>query len=201
MIAGPVEGEERAEELAAAAEESYRSLGDTWGEAAALNALGWLYVAQERFAGTGDVFERTLSASVAAGDEQFTAMAEVNLAEYLLHNGDVEGSAALLASCVERHRSLRLPYSVAYLLEAVARLAAEQGDARQAARLIGAASAMRSAAGLSVWGSQLERREQFINVVRTGLGETDYRESFDAGSRLSYSDALDAAVPAPGAER
>ena len=47
---------------------------------------------QERFDGTADVFERTLEASFAAGDEQFSALAEVNLAEYRLHAGDVDAA-------------------------------------------------------------------------------------------------------------
>ena len=197
MLAGPIDGEARAEELAVAAEDSYRRLGDAWGEAAALNTLGWLYVAQERFNGTGDVFERTLAASVAAGDEQFSAMAEVNLAEYLLHHGDQDGAATLLSSCLERHRSLRLLYSVAYLLEAIARLDAARGNERGATRLVGAASAMREAAGLSVWGSQFERREQFVEELRDALGDPAYAEAFDAGTQLSYSDALDEASPMP----
>ncbi|MFN8052587.1 MAG: DUF4062 domain-containing protein [Acidimicrobiales bacterium] len=193
MTAGPVDGETRSEELAEETLAIYRRLGDTWGEAAALNVLGWLYVAQERFDGHEDVFERTLSTSVAAGDEQFSAMAEVNLAEYRLHEGDVEGAAALLASCIDRHRSLRLVYSVAYLLEAIARLVAHQGDPARAARLLGAAAQMRESVGVSVWGSQLLRRDRFVDEVRAALGATDYDAAVAAGRLLCYADALDEA--------
>ncbi|MFN8026085.1 MAG: DUF4062 domain-containing protein [Acidimicrobiia bacterium] len=80
MLAGPALGEAKAEELALEGVARCRSIGDPWGEAAALNALGWLYVAQERF-DEGTVFDDTLRASLAAGDGQFAAMAEVNLAE------------------------------------------------------------------------------------------------------------------------
>ena len=193
MIAGPAEGEARSERLAEDALTMYRSVGDTWGEAAALNALGWLYVSQERFDGTADVFERTLAVSLAAGDEQFSAMAEVNLAEYLLHVGQAEAAAGLLASCVARHRPLRLMYSVAYLLDASARLAAEQGDSERAAQLLGAASQMRASAGVSVWGSQLVRRDRFSAGLRSALGEDRFVAAFDDGTRLSYAEALDQA--------
>ena len=141
MIVAPVDGESQAEELAAQALELYDRLGDPWGEAAALNVLGWLYVAQERFDAT-DVLERTLSTSIAAGDEQFTAMAEVNLAEARLHDGDVPGATTLLRSCVDRHRATRLPYSVAYVLDAVARVAGRDGDPARAARLTAAADGL-----------------------------------------------------------
>jgi tetratricopeptide (TPR) repeat protein len=170
---------------------AYERLGDRWGEAAALNALGWLYTVQDRFDGNEALFERTLSVSKAAGDVQFSAMAEVNLAEQRLHLGDVEGATILFAACVDRHRSLRLMYSVAYLLEAVARLAAGVGDPERATRLAGAASGLRETAGVAVWGTQLDRRNRFFDQLRTALGADQFAEAFAAGSRLSYADALD----------
>jgi hypothetical protein len=191
MIAGPAEGEAASEHLADEALAMYRRLGDTWGEAAVLNVLGWLVVSQERFDGAAGVVERTLEASLASGDEQFCAMAEVNLAEYRLHLGDVERARTLLTSCVDRHRSLRLLYSVAYLLEASARLAAHDGDAGRAARLLGAASQLREATGVSVWGSQLERRGRLVADVRAALGEDGFTAAFRTGTGLSYAEALD----------
>jgi predicted ATPase len=193
MIAGPNE-EARAEELAREATERYRRLDDLWGQAAALNALGWLLVSQERFDGS-DVFEETLSMSLAAGDEQFSALGEVNLAEYAMHQGDVERARVLLVSSVERHRSLRLMYSVAYMLDAAARLAALTDHARRASRLIGAATRLRDSAGVSVWGSQLERRERFVEGLRATLGDDEFAKELAAGSALCYADAVAEAVP------
>jgi predicted ATPase len=193
MIVGPAQGEARAEQLAKDTLGMYRRLGDVWGEAAALNALGWLYVAQEKFEGNDGLFEDTLSTSSSTGDEQFTALAEVNLAEYRLYRDDAAGAAELLASCVQRHRALRLMYSVAYLLEAVARLAWNQQDSTRAARLVGAAEQQRATAGVSVWGSQLVRRDRFLDQLRTALGADAFAAALAAGADLCYSDALDAA--------
>ena len=128
MIAGPTEGEARAEEIANQSLAVYERLSDLWGRAAALNVLGWLYVAQERFDGNEELFGSTLTTAIAGGDQQFISMAEVNLAEYHLYEGNIAAATELLTSCVSRHRSLRLMYSVAYLLDAVARISArEQG--------------------------------------------------------------------------
>ena len=115
----------------------------TWAEAGALNVLGWLYVSQERFEGNGPLFFETLAKAKAAGDGNFISLAEVNLAEYFLDRGDAEQAAELLVSCASRHRSVRLRYSVAYLLDTAARLIASRGDATDAARLLGAASHLR----------------------------------------------------------
>ncbi len=196
MIVGPSEGEARCEQLAQEALLMYQRLGDAWGEAAALNALGWLYVAQERFDGAQELFERTLSRSLSAGDEQFCAMAEVNLAEYHLDGGDIAAATDLLASCVQRHRSLRLMYSVAYLLEAAARLTSQGGHRTRATRLMGAASQLREAAGVSVWGSQLERRARFVAELSAALGPPVFEDAIAAGAQLGYADALDE-VPRP----
>ena len=155
--------------------------------------LGWLFVSQERFDRAAEVGQRTLDASLASGDEQFCAMAEVNLAECRLHEGDADAARTLLMSCVDRHRSLRLLYSVAYLLEASARLAAHDGDTGRAAELLGAASHLRESTGVSVWGSQLERRDRFVADVRTALGEDGFTVAFRTGTGLSYAEALDVA--------
>jgi hypothetical protein len=45
---------------------------------------------------------------------------------------------------------------------------------------------------VSVWGSQRERRDRFIEKLRAALGETEFATAFAAGTELSYSGALDA---------
>ncbi len=189
MVVGPVAGEQLAEELALQSLATYRRLGDTWGEAAALNVLGWIYTAQERF-DDEIVFEQALSVSLAAGDEQFTALAEVNLAEYRLHHGGVDETSRLLASCTERHRSLRLMYSVAYLLEGAARLAAHRRDPERAARLLGAASEMRSSTDVAVWGSQLARRDRFAAELSSTVGPQIFAAAMASGRALDYTSAV-----------
>jgi hypothetical protein len=196
MIAGPTEGEARAEELANQSLAVYEQLSDTWGQAAALNVLGWLYVSQERFDANEAILRSALTASTAMGDQQFSAMAEVNVAEHLLHEGNLVEAMALLASGVGRHRSLRLMYSVAYLLDAVARVAAHEQNASSAALLVGAATHLRATSGVSVWGSQLERRNRFIDQLRSDLGPSGFDTAHAAGEQLCYADALDEAVRA-----
>ena len=192
MLAGPLDGEERSEELAEQCLDLCRRLADLWGEAAALNVLGWLYVGQERFAENGPLFVETLAKAQAAGDAHFIGMAEVNLAEYLLDQGDAEQAANVLASCASRHRSVRLRYSVAYLLDAAARLAASRDEATRAATLLGAAYQQRVAVGVSVWGSQLARRERLVERLRTTLGAAVYANASARGAAMRYSEAIDA---------
>jgi predicted ATPase len=195
MVAGPLEGEDRAEELAEEGVELCRKLGDRWGEGAALNVLGWLYVARERFEGTRPVLEATASAALASGDEHLAAMAEVNLAEYSIHAGDLDAADTLLTSSARRYRALRATYSTAYMLDAAARLSGRRGDQRKATLLLGAADHLRESIGVPVWGSQLGRRQALLADLRTALGAPAFDEALAAGTRLTFLDALDAAAP------
>lgn len=195
MLAGPMMNEHDAEAFGRDSVERFRALGDLWGEAAALNALAWLYVAQERF-DDGSLLEDTLAVSCAAGDGLFAAMAEVNLAECALAHGDHGRAAELLASSVARHRALRVMYSVAYLLDAAARLACARDDPDLAAELIGAADHRRDIIGVGVWGSQLARRDAFVAELRARLGEDAYASAHRDGCRLDYEGALDSALRA-----
>jgi hypothetical protein len=159
--------------------------------------MGWLRVSQGRFESSDPVFEDTLTAALAAGDEQFSALAEVNLAEQVLDLGDVERATALLRSCAHRHGALHLRYSIAYLLDAAARVAAVRGDHARAARLLGAAAHMREVAGVSVWGSQLERRRRLVDEVHAALGDHAFAAATAEGAALRYSAAVAEAVPGP----
>jgi hypothetical protein len=191
MAVGPIEGEAATEELALRALDLCRQSGDRWGESAALNALGWLLVSQERFDGNEEIFEATLDASEAAGDEQFAALAEVNLAESRLHREELEPAEQMLVASATRHRSLRSKYSVAYLLDAAARLSLRQGATERSAVLLSAATHFRDTIGVGVWGSQLERREALVDRVRELLGHDEYEEARKEGNGLGYFEALD----------
>ena len=102
MLAGPIDGEERSEELARQCVDLCGRLADPWADAAVLNVLSWLYVGQERFDGHGPLFVETLAKAEAAGDAHFIGLAEVNLAEYHLARGETDRAADLLASCASR---------------------------------------------------------------------------------------------------
>jgi hypothetical protein len=56
--------------------------------------------------------------------------------------------------------------------------------------LLGAATRCRDAIGISVWGSQLERRVRLIARVRDQLGPAEHDAAFREGMMLSYADAV-----------
>src|SRR5207253_1506396 len=62
----------------------------------------------------------------------------------------------------------------------------------RAATLLGAAHQLRVAVGVSVWGSQLARRERLVARLRTTLGAAVYANASARGAAMRYSEALDA---------
>ena len=196
IVVDPLEGEGRAEHLAQEALELYRRLDDRWGEAAARNIMASIYVRQGRLEGNGQLFEEALSSAIAVGDAHLAVMAEVCLAAYLLDRGDVDGAAMLLASSVRRQRSIRLMYSMLYLLDGAARLARHRGNDELATLLLGAASRQRQSMGAWDWGNRFGRRDRLIEDLRTTLTPPVFTETFEKGAALGYSGALDAATRA-----
>ncbi|MFN8026086.1 MAG: hypothetical protein U0W40_06960 [Acidimicrobiia bacterium] len=87
-------------------------------------------------------------------------------------------------------------YSVAYMLDAAARLAHARNDDLLAATLLGAADHRRDIIGVAVWGSQLARREALLAEVRAAVGEDAYAAAYRDGCRLDYEAALDAGLRA-----
>jgi hypothetical protein len=85
-------------------------------------------------------------------------------------------------------------YSVGYLLDAMARFAARRGDRDRAVLLLASASQQREVADVSVWGSQLARRDSLVDELRTALGSEAFDAQMAAGQRLTYDEALDAAA-------
>jgi predicted ATPase len=190
MTAGPGEGEEIAEKLGTECVALCRALGDRWAEAAALNMLGWLYVAQERFEEPNAIFDETFAIAELVGDEHFMALAEVNLAEARLHAGTADEARALLASAARRLQAAGLRYPAPYVLDAAARLAAHEDDLERAATLIGASDRLRDTMSISVWGSQAERRSRFVEAMRRDLGAAACAERLEQGAALTFDDAI-----------
>jgi non-specific serine/threonine protein kinase len=191
MLVVPGGDDEHREVLARDAVARSRELDDLWAEAAAYNALSWMFVARGQFdEESRTVFEATYASASAVGDQLFTSIAEVNLAESDIDRGDLDAAADLLQSCAARHRSARLLYSVGYLLDAAARLALARGDATEAALLLGAADGRRNAIGVAVWGGQLDRRNALVDEVRAAVGAVPFDEAVARGAAFSYDDAI-----------
>src|SRR2546430_6927973 len=83
--------------------------------------------------------------------------------------------------------------STLILVQDLARIAADRGDAARAARLLGAAANLREEAGAAPLPLEREILDRLAGSVRASLGEAAFAAAFQAGPALSLSSALDLA--------
>ena len=90
---------------------------------------------------------------------------------------------------------------LAYCLDGLAGLALLTGDARTAARLSGAADAVRTSIGVAVWPLLQSLVAQLADGVRAALGEAEERRERAAGAATDPWEALEAGLAAARAGR
>jgi tetratricopeptide (TPR) repeat protein len=78
---------------------------------------------------------------------------------------------------------------IAYCLEGIAALATVRGDQVRAARLLGAAAAIRETVGAPMRGAYLPDHDRLLSAVRDGLTADRFTEAWRAGSSLSVTEA------------
>ena len=104
--------------------------------------------------------------------------------------GDVPRALALYRESMHYWRQIGDDGSVAVCLEGIASALCAAGAAAQAARLLGAAQALREAIDAPVPCNALAPYGGLVRSVRDCLGETAFNEAWLAGHRLSGDDAI-----------
>lgn len=165
---------------------------DVFGEAIVLCALGWLDAGRGEFTAP-DLVERAYVLARGLDDEVATAHAALNLAELRLVQQRLDEARELLVVALTGYEALQLYDGASYALEAAARVADADGDSADAARLLGAADGLRSAAGVPIWGPRLTRFETLKGSVRDALGEEAFGAAWTEGQTLGFDASLEAA--------
>ena len=175
-----------------------RESGDTRLIAAGLNNLGNLAYFRGELAHAAERYEEALALHRAAGSSEGIALALLNLSQARLRQGDAPAVRALLRDALERLRSLCQPRLMAGALEVLAKLAAVEGDALQAARLIGAAAAAREEIGAAQYPDDQADLERSVSAARESAGEQAWAVASAAGHALALDQALAEAMALAG---
>lgn len=181
---------ERAEQLHHESLSLRQQIGDQWGMAATLTNLG--EVARQR----GDqeqafLFqEQSLALFRQVGDGVGEATALMNLGMLLFHRSDYNHAREFLIESLLLWQKLGEQVYLAESLEGLASIAAASGRAEQAARLAGAAAAIRDPLGAPVSRADHARYEQSLESARLQLGEERFSEVWSSGQVLSVDRAV-----------
>ena len=183
----------RAAEEASIALVKFRDLGDIEGAAWSLISLGTVARYQGDIERASVLLTESLALSEGIGFREGIAWCDEQLGLLAAVDGD-PAAISLLRRSLELHSELRDQWRMSSVLEDLAAIALAQGNAPQAARLLGAAEAIREAIGTVIAPCERLQHNQTTKAVRTALGD----DAFDAALRqgqLASMDELTADLP------
>lgn len=179
----------RARELLELAMDRCRSLGERRGVAYALNGLGDLSRAEGRMAEASELFADSLRLSREIGDQRGIADALRNLGWLAWQAGRRDEAFVDLHEAMERFGAMEDRIGIAECLVGLAQVVAQEAPAR-AARLMGAAEAMRDAIGAPLPTELQPGVTDTMEQLRDVLGETDLQGALADGRSMAAGEAL-----------
>ncbi len=184
----------RAAEEASIALVKFRDLGDIEGAAWSLISLGTVARYQGDVERASVLLTESLALSEGIGFREGIAWCDEQLGLLAAVDGD-PAAISLLRRSLELHSELRDQWRMSSVLEDLAAIALAQGNAPQAARLLGAAEAIREAIGTVIAPCERLQHNQTTKAVRTALGDDAFDAALGQGRRASM-DELTADLPA-----
>ncbi|HWE60449.1 MAG TPA: tetratricopeptide repeat protein, partial [Chloroflexota bacterium] len=175
-------------------------LKDTWSMAWALCTLAQIAAWQGQGARARALAEESLTLNRKIGAQWGAAIATGTLALLAREQRHYAEAAQLYRECLRFHRSVSNKWRVAECLDALACLAVATATANEpdglahAARLFGAAEALRAAIGAHRPPVAQPAFEQAVAALHGALGAEARERSWAAGALLSWQEAVDLAL-------
>jgi tetratricopeptide (TPR) repeat protein len=185
---------ERALETYTHAAAEFERLGYPMRQAVALSNVAAISARRGDKASAASYGRRAIELQRASGDLDGTAVSLANLGRVLLDLDDDAGAREAFRESFELARRLDYQMLLAYLLAASGELARRAGEARHAARLIGAAVELFEAIGMEIPAEERGEHERTLEPLRDELGEELVARLVDEGRRLPVDAAIEDAV-------
>ena len=110
--------------------------------------------------------------------------------------GDYAGALPFYRESLSRYTELEDTHGITDCLDGLARVAGSRGDHREAARLWGAAEALRDEIGISIPKSDLAEYERNVERSRAALDDSSWQAAWQAGHGMSLYEAISYALEA-----
>jgi len=174
----------------------FRELGDTLYSSAPLALLGLMHLEQGNLEAARTMLEDCVVIIKQTGMETDTVFSILGLARLSALQGDAASARRLYQeSLTLLFESNVQKEGIADSLESLAALEVGQGAPRHAARLWGAAEALRESIGALMHPVQRARYEQALAYARATLGEQAFRSAWAEGRSMTPEQALAAQEP------
>jgi DNA-binding CsgD family transcriptional regulator len=181
-------------------EELYETAGDQRGIAVALGCRARLERQRGNDREAVGLFERSVALFRELGADHNLANSLVNLGHSALTLGALQESTAYFTESLELRQALGNTLGIAECLEGFAALASAAGRPRRAARLYGAAQALRETTGAPLVETDRAEHEHQVGLIRKRLGAHTFATEWAAGRATSPEDAARFALRASGAD-
>jgi non-specific serine/threonine protein kinase len=176
-----------------------RAAGEPWLAASYLTHVGSIALEQSDLERATACYEESLAFARRTGADHPAGFALDGLADVARIRGDLAGAERLGREQLVVWRRLSAPIHIVGSLEGLARTAAigEEAQAERAARLLGAAAALREQMGAPLGSQGRAHIERATAQARTTLGEDAWEAAFAAGRALSLEEATAEALGEP----
>ena len=181
---------ERAISLSERAAELYQESGDQRGHALAVSNLGGIALERGEYAKAASLSEQAYGLFETLEDSEGMAFALVNQGFAALSEHEHERALALLRQALRRLAELEFRDVIGYCFEGLAAVLAFTGQPGPAARLLGAAEALRENLGVDLAPAERETHEETAVAIREALGEDEFSAEWRLGRELALDEAI-----------
>ena len=155
--------------------------GDGWGMAQAVRQLGLVAEASRNYGQAAQLLEESLTLWQAVGATRGKHWSLLELGRVVLAQGNLQEAQSLMAESLRVCREVWDRRGIARCLEGLSSLAAASGKPAQAARLFGAAEALRTAIGTPILPGEQQLYEGALSTASHELGLDHFARAIEQG--------------------
>ncbi|HEY8447240.1 MAG TPA: helix-turn-helix domain-containing protein [Thermomicrobiales bacterium] len=168
--------------------------GDEWGAGASVWGLARIARFHDDLQRAREMLEPTLARARAIGNPLAIAVTLLALAEVAQDSGEVEREADLLARALPLFRAMQEQWGMVGCLEGAAAIAAARHRPTDAARLFGAATALRETLGMPRPIINQAPYERTLATARSMLPASDFAAAWQEGQAMTLDEAITRAL-------
>jgi predicted ATPase/DNA-binding SARP family transcriptional activator len=169
----------------------YRKVGDVHGLAALYNNVGYTAAVQGSYERAAAYLDQALPVAEKSGEPLRVILVVGNLGLASLFRADPDDARARFAEEVRLAHVHGLTWLASEGIAGLGAIAAHQGDAERAARLLGAAQSLANVL-TDAGGVRLE--QEFFAPARERMGENHWDAAYAEGARLDFDEAVSLAL-------
>jgi predicted ATPase/DNA-binding SARP family transcriptional activator len=169
----------------------FRALKHRWGIATTLYMLGVIASNRSEYVRAIELYEETLRIHRDLSNPRGTALCLLGIGTAALRLTDYARARQTLKKCSLVFQDIGDKWGLLQTLETLADLCRAEGQAAQAARLVGAASAWRDALGAPVPPNEQSAQDALIEALRNSLGEPAFTHHQEAGRLLAWEQVVE----------